>query len=289
MGWRDLMAPVRQAGDRLGPILPDVAAATGLDPPIRRSSAASTIPTPRCCRICLRDRPPFAVVSTGTWVIVDGGRRPARSRSIRRAIRWSMSMRFGEPVPSARFMGGREFSTLTAGKPLDCSGNDVLAVLETKAALLPSTQRGSGPFPHRAATWLYANGLNDGQRFATISFYLALMTATCLELIGGEGATIVEGPFARNRLFAAMLTAATGREVFAAAGSATGTSLGAALWQPANSQPRSEFTQASTSGLDARLQDYFEAWQRALGVATGQPVGEFRLAHVISSRTKPPA
>ena len=77
--------------------------------------------------------------------------------------------------------------------------------------LLPSTQQGSGPFPHHAARqWLDADGINSGRRFAAISFYLALMTATCLDLIGADGPTTVEGPFARNRLFVGMLAAATG-------------------------------------------------------------------------------
>ena len=69
---------------------------------------------------------------------------------------------------------------------------------------------------------------NTGQRFAAISFYLALMTATCLELIGADGPTTVEGPFARNRLFVGMLAAATARTVIASE-AATGTSIGAAL------------------------------------------------------------
>ncbi|TIS73423.1 MAG: carbohydrate kinase, partial [Mesorhizobium sp.] len=119
----------------------------------------------------------------------------------------------GDPVPSARFMGGREFSLLTEGQAQDWTEADIAAVLARQALLLPSTQEGSGPFPHRAAQWVNAEGLPPGQRFAAISFYLALMTATCLELVGGDGRTTVEGPFARNPLFIRMLAAATGRAV----------------------------------------------------------------------------
>jgi sugar (pentulose or hexulose) kinase len=64
---------------------------------------------------------------------------------------------------------------------------------------------------------------------AAASFYLAMMTATCLGLIGAQGPTVVEGPFAANSPFARMLAAATGRFVVAAGASATGTSVGAAL------------------------------------------------------------
>ena len=67
-----------------------------------------------------------------------------------------------------------------------------------------------------------------GARTVALSFYLALMTATCLRLAGALGPTIVEGPFAANTLYLAMLGAATGRPVLHST-SATGTSIGAAL------------------------------------------------------------
>ncbi|TGV63756.1 carbohydrate kinase, partial [Mesorhizobium sp. M2D.F.Ca.ET.160.01.1.1] len=117
----------------------------------------------------------------------------------------------GDPVPSARFMGGREFSLLTDGQPQEWIDDDVAAALARQVLFLPSTQHGSGPGPHRDARWINAEDWSPGQRFATMSFYLALMTSTCLELIGGDGPTTVEGPFARNPLFVRMLAAATER------------------------------------------------------------------------------
>ena len=54
------------------------------------------------------------------------------------------------------------------------------------------------------------------------------MTGTCLDLIAGAGPTIVEGPFARNAHYIAMLHAVTQRPVMTSA-AATGTSIGAAL------------------------------------------------------------
>ena len=54
------------------------------------------------------------------------------------------------------------------------------------------------------------------------------MTATCLKLIDAAGPTIVEGPFARNAEFIAMLKAVTARPVVTSE-AVTGTSIGAAL------------------------------------------------------------
>lgn len=70
--------------------------------------------------------------------------------------------------------------------------------------------------------------VGTGQRSAALSFYLALMTGTCLKLVGGTGPTIVEGPFARNPEFLAMLHAVTARPVLTNA-AVTGTSIGAAM------------------------------------------------------------
>lgn len=226
MGWRGRMAPVRPARDRLGPILPAIAQRTGLAPrtPVfcgLHDSNASLLPH------LLSDAPPFSVVSTGTWVVsmAVGGRKvdldPARDTLVN-------VNGLGDPVPSARFMGGREFSQLTDNLPESWTEDDVAAVLSRKSLLLPSTQQGSGPFPHSAAQWSNAESLSPGQRFAAVSFYLALMTGTCLDLIGGDGPTTVEGPFARNPLFIRMLASATGRPAIASETS-TGTSIGAAL------------------------------------------------------------
>ena len=61
---------------------------------------------------------PFSVVSTGTWVIAMavGGAAveldPARDTLVNVNA-------FGEPVPSARFMGGREFATLVGEGRVD--------------------------------------------------------------------------------------------------------------------------------------------------------------------------
>lgn len=260
MGWRRLMAPVRPAKDRLGPILPELARRTGLDPqtPVfcgLHDSNASLLPH------LLSDRPPFSVVSTGTWVVsmAVGGRKvelgPARDTLVNVNA-------LGDPVPSARFMGGREFSLLTKDQPQEWIDDDVAAVLARQVQLLPSTQQGSGPFPHRAAQWHNADDLSSGQRFAAISFYLALMTATCLELIGGDGPTTVEGPFARNPLFIRMLAAAAERPVIASETS-TGTSIGAALLA-SDGRPAMSKGERTEPPTDPAWGDYAMAWQMAV-------------------------
>lgn len=257
MGWRDRMAVVAKAGDRLGTVLPELAAELGLLPatPIFcgiHDSNASLYPH------LLRQAASFSVVSTGTWVVVlsVGGSLkrldPARDCLINVNA-------LGNPVASARFMGGREFSLLVEPGREDCDDADLHAVLHRGVMLLPSVQVGSGPFPERRSSWR-GETQSPGERFAAVSLYLAMMTATCLELTGAGGPVIVEGPFAGNRVYCAMLAAATGRMVLSGAGSATGTSLGAALLAAPGTvrQPAFRSVEAAANTL---LPAYFEAWQ----------------------------
>jgi len=260
MGWRTLLPPLRPAADRLGPILPEIAARTGLRPdtPVFcgiHDSNASLLPH------LLSRQAPFAVVSTGTWVVTMaiGSATvvldPARDTLINVNA-------FGDPVPSARFMGGREFELLMGGSTPGWTVADLEHVLKRRVMLLPSVQQGSGPFPARVASWT-AEPATPGERFAAASFYLAMMTAACLDLIGAAGPTIVAGPFAKNELFARMLMAATGRPVVADAAAATGTSVGAALL----ALPKAQLAKAAeplASGAPPGWANYAAAWREAV-------------------------
>jgi sugar (pentulose or hexulose) kinase len=260
MGWRTLMPPLRPASDRLGPILPEIAKRIGLRPdtPVVcgiHDSNASLLPH------LLSREAPFAVVSTGTWVIAMaiGGKKVALDPARDSLINVNA---FGDPVPSARFMGGREFEMLMGGAAPGWTETDVDRVLKERLMLLPSVQQGSGPFPGRASAWT-AEPATPGERFAAASFYLAMMTATCLDLIGAAGPTIVEGPFAKNELFARMLMAATGRSVVADAVAATGTSVGAALLV----LPKAQLGRAAeplASAAPASWGEYAEVWRNAV-------------------------
>lgn len=261
-GWEKRFAPVLGASEALGPVLPDLSAKLGSKPGVPvycgiHDSNASLYPH-------LLQRPaPFSVVSTGTWVIaMSVGGQPQGLDAARDCLLNVNAL--GDPVPSARFMGGREFSTLVQGAE-DCTEADLAHVLERGVMLLPSVQQGSGPFPHREHSWVGDEAsLTSGQRFAAVSLYLAMMSATCLELTGASGPIIVEGPFAKNHVFGAMLSVATGREVQASSGSATGTSIGAALLAAQGMKPDIGFAAIyALPSLAAGMARYAEKWRQA--------------------------
>lgn len=228
-GWEELMAPVAKAGDCLGPVLPEIAAELGLKPGTPVYCGIHDSNASLYAHLAEREAP-FSVVSTGTWVISMsvGGKTVALDPAQDTLINVNA---YGDPVPSARFMGGREFERLIGNGSQEFSEADIEAVLERKIMLLPAVESHSGPFQGRQSSWTVEEAkLSPAELFVAVSFYLALMTATGLELVGAEGPVLVEGPFANNRNYLDMLATVTGRPVKAVAG--TGTSFGAALLVP---------------------------------------------------------
>lgn len=223
MGWEGLFPPVRKAADVLGPVLPSVVEATGLaaGTPVLcgiHDSNASLVPH--------LGKAPCGVLSTGTWMIVMalGGR--AVELDAGRDVLVNVNA-LGQPVPTARFMGGREMEEIMGGRIVEPAPDDLAAVLGGRVMALPSLHPDTGPFPGKRFGWVGGEP-EGGARMAAASFYAALMGAECLDLAGAEGPVIVEGAFGGNLAFLRMLATATGR-VVRGSGQGAGTGLGAAL------------------------------------------------------------
>lgn len=226
MGWRSMFAPIRGATERLSVIRPAIAKRTGLDTetPVFcgiHDSNASLVPH------LLSRKPPFAVVSTGTWIVAMAvGGRPTPARDLSGGALLNVSA-FGDPVPSMRFMGGRDFSRLTRTGALLPTEKDVEAVLMRRIFLVPADAADGEYMPR----WLaddVRHSSSEEEAHVAASFYLAMTTDHCLERTGAEGEIVVEGVFSDNPYFVGMLAAATGRDVFVRTGT-TGASVGAAL------------------------------------------------------------
>ncbi|MHA6325262.1 FGGY-family carbohydrate kinase [Roseivivax sp. CAU 1753] len=223
----DKIAPARRSADILGPILPEIATRTGLlpDTPVHcgiHDSNASLLPH------ILSQTAPFSVVSSGTWTIAMsiGGQSVPLDPDKDVLINVNAQ---GAAVPSARFMGGREHDLATGGPYPEATQTALAEVLDKGIMLTPAVVPETGPYRGCTSRWVGPEPrTGSGERGVAVAFYLALVTRRCLELVGHRGSIIVEGPFARNRVYLQMLSVATGCDV-APMVSATGTSQGAAL------------------------------------------------------------
>lgn len=263
LGIADKMAPARKSTDILGSILPEVAQRTGLKPdtPVYcgiHDSNASLLPH------VLRRSPPFSVVSTGTWVIVMTVGGPKIALDPSRDMLINVDAR-GHPVPSARFMGGREYELILDGGNVSPDAEVLDRVASEGPFLMPAIVPESGPFQGRQSCWVGPEpGQGTPERNAAVSFYLALMAAECLSLTGHEGAVIVEGPFAANVGFCEMLSVATDSPVISAP-SATGTSQGAAMLAlPLRAVQEKRDSEPRGNNSMPEYRTYAERWRQAV-------------------------
>lgn len=211
-GWDQRFAPIRRAQDVIGTLRPELAAATGLSPDVKvlaglHDSNAALLAARGFAAI---EDDEATVLSTGTWFIA---MRLARSavnlQTLPEARDCLVNIDpFGVPVPSARFMGGREIETLieidtrqvdiTPDQPLLLAA--VPAVLEREAMVLPTLAPGNGPFPSAKGGWI--NRPDDWfERRAGACLYAALVADAALDLVGSNNKLLVEGRFAEAEVF----------------------------------------------------------------------------------------
>ncbi len=253
------MAPLAAANDIAGGVTADVASITGLP---AGTKVRSGIHDSNASLLPYLHRMPgaFSVVSTGTWVICMSVNGEAAALDPARDTLMNVNA-LGNPVPSARFMGGREYERIKpeTSAPIPA---DIDQVLDGRKALYPAIETGSGPFGGCAGGWS-DDTMTPGQKGAALSLYLAQMTATCLDLIGARGPVIVEGPFAQNELYLDMLAVQIDRKVLIS-NTATGTSMGASMLCAPCAGSELHLSERHTPRGAPRLSAYGMNWKRVV-------------------------
>jgi sugar (pentulose or hexulose) kinase len=205
-GWAPLFAPIRPAWDVLGTVRPEQVQALGLPPQcqvhvgVHDSNAclARYLNADGATHSATR----HTLVSSGTWTVVMAPNASSQALQPGQDMLCNVSV-LGQPTPTARFMGGREFAMLLAGAPADAGTlQDVHDLM--RDGVMSVAQ---GGLPHPLA------GLPAGQRSALAALHCAQMTAWLVgQLWQGMGQEqphqlIVEGPLAANPLYLGLLQA----------------------------------------------------------------------------------
>jgi L-fuculokinase len=260
-GWTQRFAPVRFAGDVLGTLTPEMARHTGLTPECRVICGIHDSNASYLQHAIARPRgEQFAVVSSGTWTIVmASGSDPARLRADRDML--GSANAFGAPVPTARFMGGREYESIASSKAA-ADEQGLRVVLQRQAMAVPAFAN-SGPFAGHAGRLIDAERLDDRERAALATLYETLMIDVLLQSLGAQGDTIVDGPLAGNPLFAGLLAALrpASRILIAPASTSTGR---AACYLAGMQLPATDVSVASEPLRIDGLEAYRAAWRNRL-------------------------
>ncbi len=270
--WADRFAPLAAAGDIIGTLKLNLAEKTGLPASAKvlaglHDSNAALNAARGFHEIENREA---TILSTGTWFIamrlatgeIDLSKLPeARDCLVNVDV-------FGNPVPSARFMGGREIETLIQidTQQVDIKPDQprlldaVPSVIAQAAMVLPTLAPGNGPYPQAQGGWV--NRPEDWfERRAGACLYAALVADTALDLIGSQGCVLVEGRFAEAEVFVrALATLRSDTKVYVA-NAHNDVSFGALRLIDPSIRPKGGLSRVQPLAVD--LFGYREAWHRA--------------------------
>ncbi|MBC8027013.1 MAG: L-fuculose kinase [Steroidobacteraceae bacterium] len=202
-GWARLMPPMRRATDRLGTLRASVVAATGLDASCEVACGIHDSNASYLRFLLDREREAFTVVSSGTWTIVMANRGDLRRLREERDMLANVNA-FGAPIATARYMGGREYEAIAGGSDVPTLSG-VGDIVERGVMALPAFAS-AGPYSGRVGR-VVGEGLDGVGRASLATLYSALMTSLLIESLGAAGEIFVDGPLARNPLFASLLAA----------------------------------------------------------------------------------
>lgn len=213
-GWAKLLAPLRFGAEPLGSLKKDWVYRTGLPPSVEvycgvHDSNAALLAARAHSELADNDA---TVLSTGTWFVAmrslgHGGALNPRVLPSGRDVLVNVDPK-NRPVPSARFMGGREIQLLTAlaSRQIEIvSDQDLIlraasAVIREGRMALPTVAPGCGPYPDGRGEWI-SKPDEALQLRAAVSLYAALVTDAMLELIAARNTLLIEGRFAAAQLF----------------------------------------------------------------------------------------
>lgn len=274
MGWAARFAPMARAADAVGRLRPDLARQTGLNERVQvlaglHDSNAALLAARGFDAIALKEA---TVLSTGTWFVAM--RLPDEvvfTQALDGARDCLVNVdAYGRPVPSARFMGGREIESVIG---LDTRRVDIRpdqpallaqvpGLVEAGSMLLPSLAPGCGPFPHAAPRWI-AEPVDWHARRAAMCLYAALVADVSLDLIGSKHRLLIEGRFAEAEVFVRALASLRPDTAVYTANAHNDVSFGALRLLNPLLAPQGGLRRIEP--LDAPLAAYRARWRAELG------------------------
>jgi sugar (pentulose or hexulose) kinase len=167
------------------------------------------------------------VVSTGTWVIVFNPACPLDALDAQRDMLANVTID-GQAVPTARFMGGREYDLISQRARVGVDRAAVEAAVRRGQFALPSFAPG-GPFPNGVGRFVGPIADTEIERAAIGALYLACMTNAVLDLIQSSNTVIVDGGLVHNAAYLGLLAQLRSGQPVLGHAAAEGSAEGAAV------------------------------------------------------------
>lgn len=275
MGWREKFPPIVAAGAIVGEA--SVTLADGSD---RRLSVHNGVHDSNSALAYYRmtGLAGFTIVSTGTWIIIINLDCPLSALDAERDMISNVTVN-GEPAPSLRFMGGREFDLISEGWEQPISQASVERVMARGIFVLPSWAAG-GPFPETSGR-ITGGDVEGEERAAAAALYIVMMTDLSLDLIHSDNLLVVDGGLARIDLFTAMLAQLRPEQSVVRSAMSEGSATGAAAlaFKALGLSPFKDETVPVAASSIAGLEDYRDRWrEKAEGDRAAARAGAKRMA-----------
>ncbi|HVL21553.1 MAG TPA: hypothetical protein VM422_11325, partial [Amaricoccus sp.] len=227
-GWQRLMPPMTPAWATLGPIRPELARATSLDPATRvlcgiHDSSANFY---RYQAAGLSD---VTVISTGTWIVALTDRAAGFDLDAGTGGRSCNADVTGAPVPGMLTMGGREFTAVAGDAPGPADRAAIRRLVADGAMALPCFSDDDGLFPGRGRRGRIVGTVAPVDRFSLAVLYAALLTAEILDALPPARTVVLDGTFVRDPLYGALVQAAHPQATVLVNPDSAGLAAGAAL------------------------------------------------------------
>jgi sugar (pentulose or hexulose) kinase len=226
-GWRIKLPPFESAGAVVGSMTLRLADSQSVEIAVHNGVHDSN-----ASLVHYRAAVPGAMtlLSTGTWVIVMNPSCPLDALDPTRDMLANVSVTH-EPIPTARFMGGREFDAIRSGAPFEVTTDGIADVIERGIFALPSFADG-GPFPGERGAFVDWAGepveVGDADRMPLAVLYVASMMNVTLDLLLSDGPIVMDGGLARVGLIPRLLASLRIGQRVLVGDHAEGTACGAA-------------------------------------------------------------
>lgn len=223
----------------------------------------------------------FTLVSTGTWVIIINLDCPLGALDRERDMIANVTVD-GEPAPSLRFMGGREYDLISDGWNRPISQEAVERVMARGIFAMPSWAAG-GPFPEIRGH-IVGGEVEGEERAAVAALYVLMMTDLSLDLIHSDNLLVVDGGLAKIDLLTAMLAQLRHRQTVVHSTTCEGSATGAAAlaFKALGRSPFRDETVPIAASEVSGLETYRDRWRELADRARAAARAELRSANGVA-------
>ena len=203
----------------------------------------------------------FTLVSTGTWYIIFNQKTPLKNLNPSLDMLANIDV-FGKPVPTMRFMGGREYDHLMGVFKISNKTRAIKNFSFHDYLIYPSYASGGGFSINKINIGFY-EGLNKGQIYYLICLYISFVINFCLNQMKSSNTIILDGPITKNITIMKILSSLRKKQIVLKNKREIGTTLGATNLFKINKKNKLQ-TVVIKKYQNQSLQAIYKNWEQSL-------------------------